>query len=244
MLAHEFTHALVRTLAARSVPTWLNEGLATALEADSTRLGARRACAQRRRRCRSTALRTSFGRLTGAQAQLAYATSALAVAAAARRSRRLRDRQPAARSRRRRRLRRGVPASHPAAVLPAVVMAATRPHREPHGQHPATRPRSGHARATSTPRIGAAIDELQQLLGDPRERCRGGARAAQPRRVVPLRRPRPTSSASRTRPTKSSAILKISATHQAAGDSVRRRHLARRPRQRDPRRHHASICAR
>ncbi len=34
VLTHEFTHALVRTLAARGVPTWLNEGLATALEAD------------------------------------------------------------------------------------------------------------------------------------------------------------------------------------------------------------------
>ena len=32
VLAHEFTHALVRTLATRGVPAWLNEGLAAALE--------------------------------------------------------------------------------------------------------------------------------------------------------------------------------------------------------------------
>src|SRR5437867_6280623 len=32
VLAHEFTHALIRSLATRGVPAWLNEGLATALE--------------------------------------------------------------------------------------------------------------------------------------------------------------------------------------------------------------------
>ena len=32
VLAHEFVHALVRSIAPRAVPTWLNEGLATALE--------------------------------------------------------------------------------------------------------------------------------------------------------------------------------------------------------------------
>ena len=32
VLSHEFTHALIRTLAPRGVPAWLNEGLATALE--------------------------------------------------------------------------------------------------------------------------------------------------------------------------------------------------------------------
>ena len=35
VLAHEFTHALVRTLASRGVPAWLNEGLATALEQEN-----------------------------------------------------------------------------------------------------------------------------------------------------------------------------------------------------------------
>src|SRR6267378_4385139 len=32
VLSHEFTHALIRTLASRGVPAWLDEGLATALE--------------------------------------------------------------------------------------------------------------------------------------------------------------------------------------------------------------------
>src|SRR5262245_23678276 len=78
VLAHEFTHALVRTLASRNVPTWLNEGLATALE--STELD----WAQNDVRAAGGAaplgaLRSGFGRFTGEQAQLAYATSALAV---------------------------------------------------------------------------------------------------------------------------------------------------------------------
>ena len=115
VLAHEFAHALVNTLAPRNVPTWLNEGLATALEADS--LGwARDRVGRASAPMSLTTLRSSFGRLTGDQAQLAYATSALAVRAAARRSGRFCHDQPPSRSRRRRRVRRGVPASHPAAV--------------------------------------------------------------------------------------------------------------------------------
>ena len=34
VLAHEFAHALIRSLATRGVPTWLNEGLASVLESD------------------------------------------------------------------------------------------------------------------------------------------------------------------------------------------------------------------
>jgi tetratricopeptide (TPR) repeat protein len=77
VLAHEYTHALVHDLAKTAVPTWLNEGLAAALEreeakqagspniaADSVPLGT---------------LRTSFGRLTGAEAERAYAASSIAV---------------------------------------------------------------------------------------------------------------------------------------------------------------------
>jgi tetratricopeptide (TPR) repeat protein len=77
VLSHEFTHALVRSLAPRGVPTWLNEGLATALESGD--LG----WAERQVEHLSTpvplrALQSGFGRLSGEEAQLAYATSALA----------------------------------------------------------------------------------------------------------------------------------------------------------------------
>jgi tetratricopeptide (TPR) repeat protein len=76
VLSHEFTHALIRTLAARGVPAWLNEGLATALEAGSLDWAA----AQTRGRplVPLRALQSGFGRFTGTQAQLAYATSAVA----------------------------------------------------------------------------------------------------------------------------------------------------------------------
>ena len=78
MLAHEFTHALVRGLALHGVPAWLNEGLATALESGDL------AWAETRVRNAGgpaplDALTAPFGRLSGAQAQLAYATSAIAV---------------------------------------------------------------------------------------------------------------------------------------------------------------------
>jgi hypothetical protein len=38
ILSHEYTHALVRQLSPRPVPVWLNEGLASALEADDVSL--------------------------------------------------------------------------------------------------------------------------------------------------------------------------------------------------------------
>ena len=34
VLAHEFAHALIRSLATRNIPTWLNEGLASVLESE------------------------------------------------------------------------------------------------------------------------------------------------------------------------------------------------------------------
>jgi len=76
VLSHEFTHALIRTLAARGVPSWLNEGLATALESGDLQW----AEAQTRDRpaVPLRVLQSGFGRFTGAQAQMAYATSALA----------------------------------------------------------------------------------------------------------------------------------------------------------------------
>jgi tetratricopeptide (TPR) repeat protein len=78
VLAHEFTHALVRTLASRNVPTWLNEGLATALEGDDLDW-ARKDVRAAGGAAPFGALRSGFGRFSGEQAQLAYATSALAV---------------------------------------------------------------------------------------------------------------------------------------------------------------------
>src|SRR5215467_2331533 len=77
VLSHEFAHALVRTLSAAAVPTWLNEGLATALESED--LGWAEQRVAQAKPVRLSVLATSFGRFSGSQAQLAYATSALAV---------------------------------------------------------------------------------------------------------------------------------------------------------------------
>jgi len=77
VLAHEFTHALVHTLAKSAIPTWLNEGIATALEAGTLDWAERRV--SEARPVPLSALRRSFGQFSGAQAALAYATSALAV---------------------------------------------------------------------------------------------------------------------------------------------------------------------
>ena len=76
VLSHEFTHALIRTLASRGVPAWLNEGLATALETGTLEWAEKRAAAQPPVPLRL--LQSGFGRFIGGQAQLAYATSALA----------------------------------------------------------------------------------------------------------------------------------------------------------------------
>jgi len=76
VLAHEYTHALVHTLAPRNVPAWLGEGLATALEVDEGNVPAVTA---RVPAGTLASLRTSFGRFTGEQAKLAYDASARAV---------------------------------------------------------------------------------------------------------------------------------------------------------------------
>jgi tetratricopeptide (TPR) repeat protein len=75
VLAHEYTHAVIRGLAPRGVPQWLNEGLASALESDDL------SWAEKAIREASGPLeipQVPFSRLTGRDAQFAYAASALA----------------------------------------------------------------------------------------------------------------------------------------------------------------------
>ena len=78
VLAHEFTHALIRSLAPRKVPTWLNEGIAAALERESLDWATTRVEEAGGPGTACRADRHSFGGLSRAQAELAYATSALA----------------------------------------------------------------------------------------------------------------------------------------------------------------------
>jgi tetratricopeptide (TPR) repeat protein len=77
VLAHEFTHALIRSLATRGLPTWLNEGLASVLERDSLDWATAR-LQKVSNRPSLTTLSASFGKLSSADAQIAYASSALA----------------------------------------------------------------------------------------------------------------------------------------------------------------------
>ena len=77
VLAHEFSHALIRSLATRGLPAWLNEGLASVLESDN--LDWATAIMSRSSTTPSlTTLEAPFGKLSGADAQVAYAASALA----------------------------------------------------------------------------------------------------------------------------------------------------------------------
>ena len=77
VLAHEFAHALIRSLATRNVPTWLNEGLASVLESGD--LGwATRTVAQAGFMPPLGRLTDPFGKLSGGDAQFAYAASAVA----------------------------------------------------------------------------------------------------------------------------------------------------------------------
>lgn len=77
VLAHEFAHALIRSLATRNIPTWLNEGLASVLESDDLgwvqeRLGKAASVPS------LTVLAGPFAALSGNDAQVAYASSARA----------------------------------------------------------------------------------------------------------------------------------------------------------------------
>ncbi len=75
VLAHEFSHALIRSLTTRGLPTWLNEGLASVLESDDRSWTDKRAASKRPA---LSVLSGSFSKLSGADAELAYAASARA----------------------------------------------------------------------------------------------------------------------------------------------------------------------
>lgn len=77
VLAHEFAHALIRSLATRGLPTWLNEGLASALESDdsgwATEVVNKAGTMPPLRR-----LAAPFAKFSDAEAVFAYAASAVA----------------------------------------------------------------------------------------------------------------------------------------------------------------------
>ena len=78
VLAHEFSHALIRSLATRGLPTWLNEGLASVLESDDLSWADEHGRATVPKLPSLRCLSGPFGKLSGADAQVAYAASALA----------------------------------------------------------------------------------------------------------------------------------------------------------------------
>jgi hypothetical protein len=77
VLAHEFSHALIRSMATRGLPTWLNEGLASVLESDNMDWTTK-ALAKASRLPSLEQLTPPFAKLGGGDAQLAYAASAMA----------------------------------------------------------------------------------------------------------------------------------------------------------------------
>jgi Peptidase MA superfamily/Tetratricopeptide repeat len=79
ILSHEFTHALVRSLAPRGVPQWLSEGLAVTFEPAAKPAPSRGTDAAAV--VPLAQLEKSFGGLSGDQARLAYVESASAVRA-------------------------------------------------------------------------------------------------------------------------------------------------------------------
>jgi hypothetical protein len=75
VLVHEFTHALIQSVAPRRIPTWLHEGLAVAFEPDGEAWAAAQltGVAERLPLAR---LAGSFAPLSASEARLAYARSA------------------------------------------------------------------------------------------------------------------------------------------------------------------------
>ena len=78
VLSHEFVHAVVATVGGRSVPAWVNEGLATVLETAGEE-GAEAALAMGKARPALSTLHRSFVDLSRPDAEIAYASAALAV---------------------------------------------------------------------------------------------------------------------------------------------------------------------
>jgi len=75
VLTHELTHAMIRAIAPRGVPTWLNEGLAVMFEPQGAQWAAD-AMAASSARIPLDQLAGSFDNLSGNQARIAYAESA------------------------------------------------------------------------------------------------------------------------------------------------------------------------
>lgn len=80
VLIHEFTHALVQSVAPRAVPRWLHEGLAVVFEPDGAEWG-HRLLADATTRLPLARLGDSFSTLSPTEARLAYAQSAAIVSA-------------------------------------------------------------------------------------------------------------------------------------------------------------------
>jgi tetratricopeptide (TPR) repeat protein len=80
VLTHELTHAMLKSVAPRNLPAWLNEGLAMYFEGHDGALSERRLAAARLF-VPLAVLQTSFARLNTAQALIAYEESAFATRA-------------------------------------------------------------------------------------------------------------------------------------------------------------------
>lgn len=80
VLTHEFTHALVQSLAPRGVPMWMHEGLAVAFEPDGAAWSGAE-LSNTSSRLPLPQLVASFAALSGTEARLAYAQSAAMVRA-------------------------------------------------------------------------------------------------------------------------------------------------------------------
>ena len=74
VLTHELTHAMIRAIAPRGVPTWLNEGLAVMFEPDGSRWAAATLGASDGR-IPLRQLEGDFEKFSGDQARMAYAES-------------------------------------------------------------------------------------------------------------------------------------------------------------------------